>query len=246
MSERCLNCDTITVNNFCSVCGQKNSTHRFSIKHFFFHDLIHGVFHFDKGFFFTLKELFTRPGHSIREYIQGKRVSHFNYFTLMLIIFTISHFIAKIPPKSMHDIMIENNLTPLNHKVIKEYAKYIMLFTIPFFASVTYIMFKKSKLNFTEHLVVSMYYMSAVLVFHIIPLVATIISSQIEFINAFKLITILLEYTYYFLFFLQFFYVYNFTKKELIIRSLITVCLFIFITGSVIGNLVKFFGLLFF
>lgn len=246
MSDKCLNCDAVTKNNFCSICGQKNSTHRFSLKHFFFHDLIHGLFHFDKGFFFTLKELYTRPGHSIREFIQGKRVGYFNYFTLMLIIFTISHFIAKIPPKSMHDIMIENNLTPENHKVIKEYAKYIMVFTIPFFAFVTYFIFYKSKLNFTEHLVMAIYYMSAVLVFHMIPLFTTIISDDIKYINLSRFITILLEYPYYFFFLFQFFSSFNFTKKELVIRSLLTVVLFIFITGSVVGNIVKIIGLIFF
>lgn len=83
---KCLNCNNQIQNNFCSVCGQKLSTHRYSLQHFFVHDLVHGVFHVDKGFLFTIKELFTRPGHSMREFIEGKRANHFNYFSLVLII----------------------------------------------------------------------------------------------------------------------------------------------------------------
>ena len=134
MGTKCLNCGNETVNSFCSICGQKNSTHRFSMKHFFLHDFIHGVFHLDKGFLFTLKELYTRPGHSIREYIQGKRAKYFNYFTLMLLIYAISHFLAKIPEKSVYDIMIDNNISVGNYKVLKEYAKFIMLLYIPLYS----------------------------------------------------------------------------------------------------------------
>ncbi len=94
MSKKCLNCNSDVVGDFCSTCGQKTSTKRFSLKHFITHDLIHGVFHLDKGLLFTIKELFTRPGHSIREYVQGKRIKHFNYFTAILILIAKGHYLG--------------------------------------------------------------------------------------------------------------------------------------------------------
>ncbi|MBO9674777.1 MAG: DUF3667 domain-containing protein [Sphingobacteriaceae bacterium] len=33
---------------------------------------VHGVWYVYKDFLFTLKGLFTRPGYSVREFIQGK------------------------------------------------------------------------------------------------------------------------------------------------------------------------------
>lgn len=52
------------------------------------HDIQHGLFHFDQGIFYTAKQLFIRPGHSIREFIEGKRVEHFKPLSLVIILAT--------------------------------------------------------------------------------------------------------------------------------------------------------------
>ncbi len=74
MEVTCLNCEHSIAEKYCSCCGQKTSTHRYSLKHFVEHDFVHGVWHVDKGIVFTIKELFTRPGHSVREFILGKEL----------------------------------------------------------------------------------------------------------------------------------------------------------------------------
>lgn len=70
MLPDCLNCTAPVTQNYCANCGQKSTAHRYSIKHFLAHDFIYGVWYIDKGIF-TLKGLFARPGHSVREFIQG-------------------------------------------------------------------------------------------------------------------------------------------------------------------------------
>jgi hypothetical protein len=61
----------------------------------FWHDVQHGLFHFDKGMYYSAKELYWRPGHSIREFIEGKRVSHLSqfhwslYWPLLMVCYTI-------------------------------------------------------------------------------------------------------------------------------------------------------------
>lgn len=106
-SGNCLNCNTpYTKNNFhCSVCGQRTSTHRFSLKSIFAHDFIHAIFHLDKGFFSTLKNLFTQPGVVVKEFLEGKRVKYFNYFTMILILITVGHFLQKYSPIKLVDLM---------------------------------------------------------------------------------------------------------------------------------------------
>lgn len=94
-AHRCLNCGQELSSKFCPNCGQKSSTHRYSLKHYIEHDLVHGVLHFDKGFFYTVKELFTKPGHSVREFINGKRTKHFNAFTFLLLVLGANYFIGK-------------------------------------------------------------------------------------------------------------------------------------------------------
>lgn len=63
MSKDCLNCAaTVVPYNYCPNCGQKTTTHRYSIQHFIAHDFVHGIWHVDKGILFTLAGLFKRPG----------------------------------------------------------------------------------------------------------------------------------------------------------------------------------------
>jgi hypothetical protein len=64
----CLNCQAEIDKNYCSTCGEKTDIHRITVKHFLFHDLLHGVWHIDKGILFTLKETIVRPGSGTRLY----------------------------------------------------------------------------------------------------------------------------------------------------------------------------------
>jgi hypothetical protein len=57
------------------------------------HDLLHGVFHIERGILFTLKQVVIRPGYSARDYISGKRVSYYNIFYLMVIILGVILFL---------------------------------------------------------------------------------------------------------------------------------------------------------
>lgn len=71
MTAICKNCDNTFEGNFCNNCGQSKDTHKLSM-HYIWHDLQHGIFHFDNGIFYTIKNLLTKPGVSIREFIEGK------------------------------------------------------------------------------------------------------------------------------------------------------------------------------
>jgi hypothetical protein len=81
----CKNCGNSFAGNYCSNCGQKAGTFRITF-HELFHHIPHAVFHIDHGFFYTVKELAWRSGHSIREYLQGKRKYHFNPFLMLLLV----------------------------------------------------------------------------------------------------------------------------------------------------------------
>jgi hypothetical protein len=93
MESRCLNCHEPLKGEFCSHCGQPADTHRINI-HFLWHDLQHGFMHADKGILFTTIELFTRPGHSIRAFLGGKRVIHFKPISMVLILAGIYGFLS--------------------------------------------------------------------------------------------------------------------------------------------------------
>ncbi|MBS1571605.1 MAG: DUF3667 domain-containing protein, partial [Bacteroidetes bacterium] len=88
--KKCLNCGSKVDNNYCSVCSQKTDTHRLTPKHFFYHDILHGIWHLDKGILFTLKEAVIRPGQASLDYINGKRIRYYNVFYLCLLLLGIS------------------------------------------------------------------------------------------------------------------------------------------------------------
>jgi hypothetical protein len=180
MHNKCLNCNNDVINNFCSACGQSKSTHRYSLEHFFVHDLVHGVFHLDKGFLFTVKELFTRPGHSIREYVEGKRVNYFNYFSFALIILVVEYYLMNLSSLKSSDLYDDMDKYEGFQKIAKDYFKIVSLAGIPFFALASYLIFKRSKQNYTEHLILNIYRMSVVLIINVVYIFITVFYTNVQ------------------------------------------------------------------
>ena len=81
----CLNCgQPLTGNeNFCSYCGQKNSTKALSFS-VFLNNLFSGFFSYDSRFWRTFIPLLTKPGKVSKDYIEGKRQRFVNPFQLYL------------------------------------------------------------------------------------------------------------------------------------------------------------------
>jgi hypothetical protein len=78
----CLNCGTALIGSHCHACGQAAHVHRTLAA--FFHDLLHGVFHFEGKLWRTLPALIVRPGRMTREYVDGRRASYVSPVALFL------------------------------------------------------------------------------------------------------------------------------------------------------------------
>ena len=78
----CLNCAAPLIGSHCHACGQAAHIHR-SIGALF-HDLAHGVFHFEGKIWRTLPLLVWHPGRLTREYIDGRRASYVSPIALFL------------------------------------------------------------------------------------------------------------------------------------------------------------------
>ena len=241
MNATCLNCNENTNRNYCDFCGQKTSTHRFSLKHFFLHDFVHGIFHIDKGFLFTIKELFTRPGHSIREYIQGKRARHFNYFATIILLLTIGYFLSKAAKVELSQLYQQGSMDGLT-KVLKEYSKITIFLGVPVYALSSYVLFRKSRQNYTENLVINLFMLCGNLVISFILKVFMVITDDIPFLQNLNVVVSAVALLYIFIFFYQYFSVFGYAKISLIIRVLTVVMLFAVIKQST-NNLLNEIGL---
>ena len=222
MTESCLNCAKPVKENFCANCGQKTSVHRYSIQHFIEHDLIHGIWHVDNGIFFTIKELFTRPGHSIREFIKGKRIGYFSYVSLLLLILGASHFLGEYAKVNFSDLVPENSKGVMNElqEFTKKNPKTILLLTIPFYSIFSFLWFKRSKLNLTEHFVLNSYKAVGESLIALLFLILTIFYTNIKVLTMIYSIIGIITLAYAFWFYRQYFSAYGYSKKSLIIRSI--------------------------
>jgi hypothetical protein len=80
--KNCLNCGTALTGDYCHACGQRAHVHRSLAA--FFHDILHGVFHFEGKMWDTLPMLAWRPGELTRNYIEGKRMRYVSPIALFL------------------------------------------------------------------------------------------------------------------------------------------------------------------
>lgn len=162
-NRTCLNCNKELTDKYCPGCGQKADTHRISFKHFILHDVLHGTFHIEKGILFTAKESLIRPGKAALDYIAGKRQRYYNVFYLILMTFGLILFVRHF----YHELVISQggvfapepaDLNEASKKVdaiFDERSKILILLFVPFSALNSFIVFRRKKLNLSEHYIIA-------------------------------------------------------------------------------------------
>lgn len=204
MSKHCLNCQTNLHGKFCINCGQKADTHRITSKHFITHDVLHGMFHIEKGLFYTIIQIFKRGGATAKDYIAGKRISYYNVFYLSLILlgFNILLSVAKYNLQPGSEVVESGSIGQFYNYLTKN-VKLIILALIPLVAFNTWIIFRKLKLNFAEHMVAAGFCMVGCLSFaafsSIIDLFSNNESDFFEYLNfvLFLIMVLIPVYFYY-------------------------------------------------
>lgn len=160
--KQCLNCGEQIEAQFCPHCGQKSITARFTILYLLKRAFIHTM-DLDGPFLSTMLSLFKRPGHAIREYVNGKRVSFFDPGKLLVLTGAISTIVVihynAVVVTTQNDIPFLKDIG-IGTKAFFEYGqKYntlVNLIALPVFSFFTWMFFSK-KYNFAENLVLNTY-----------------------------------------------------------------------------------------
>lgn len=173
MVTTCKNCTQQFEGDFCNNCGQKSKIKPINFS-YVLEEIRTGVFQFDKGLFFTIKELFIRPGHTIREYLQGKRVNHFKpiaFLLLLATLYAVTQYFLDIKQDSSESLDTftkynsqDQTFAGINLKGklngfikynqwLKDNYAYNKLLLIPVFSLASYISFLRIKYNYFEHLI---------------------------------------------------------------------------------------------
>lgn len=107
----CLNCTQPLMGNenYCSYCGQKNTTKQLSFG-VFLNNLFSGLFSYDSRFWRTFIPLLLKPGKVSKEYIEGRRVRFVNPFQMYLNVSIVFFLLLGITNKLDNDNLSENNI----------------------------------------------------------------------------------------------------------------------------------------
>ncbi|MFO0738761.1 MAG: DUF3667 domain-containing protein [Labilithrix sp.] len=82
----CLNCAEVLAGKFCHSCGQSAKTPKRITVGAILHELPHAVLHLEHALPHTILALLRRPGHTIRDYLGGKRAKVYSPFTLLFLV----------------------------------------------------------------------------------------------------------------------------------------------------------------
>jgi hypothetical protein len=160
--QLCKNCEHTFQGNFCSNCGQKTKTVRLDW-HYIQDELKYTFLHLNKGFLYTSKQLFTRPGDTVREFIEGKRVQHYKPILLLFVLAGVNgllmHFLPMeefISPKTVSDSTAKQQevAKKIYDLLTKNYALYELLI-LPLYAFCSWLAFKKFGYNYIENIIIN-------------------------------------------------------------------------------------------
>jgi hypothetical protein len=156
----CQNCGSTGNQKYCPGCGQPLLPERISM-HYLLHEVAHTFWHLEKGFLFTLKELGAKPGTMQRKYLSGIRLRYQKPFPLFAISGTFCAFALFF--------IYRNAPIQTDQYFYKHYYFIVQAAMLPFYAFITYLLFKSKELYYAEALVMNVYMLGFMSVF-IVPI----------------------------------------------------------------------------
>lgn len=207
MRKDCLNCGHKLTGKYCSNCGQKADTHRITFKSFIMHDVMHGIFHLDKGILFTAKQALLRPGQASLDYIAGKRKRYYNVFYLILITIGVMLFVRhmdKYFANGHEDIANQkvylNDASRRLDEFITNKSKYILMLFVPLTALNSFLLFRRARLYLSEHFILSGMILLGILLLSTLANLYFPINNLLNFngeIASMVIIAIIISYVFY-------------------------------------------------
>lgn len=237
----CKNCDQIVDGNFCTHCGQSIKVDRINL-YTFLMELPASIFQINKGLFYSFKELFVRPGHSIKEYLAGKRKNHFKPIGYAFILSTIYFLLSQLAESGtfVNELIVgwteiatesqaEAGLLATFNWFAKNYAYTILMF-LPLYSLASYLAFLRSGLNYLEHFVLNAYIIGQQAIFYSLSSILSLIVGNNDVLTS---ITLWFSVFYTFFVFWQFFSTQS--RVAVILRTILTYLLYVIILSLIIS-----------
>jgi len=152
--NNCKKCNSELSGNYCCNCGQPAKLKRIDSRYIITE--IRNLLYFEKGFFYTIKELLIRPGKSVREFISESRyrlVKPITFLLLSSLIYTILNIYLDIESNYTEALIGENDAAFELYNLLMKNLGYLNLGVGIIVAFWTKIFFKKYGYNFFEILI---------------------------------------------------------------------------------------------
>ncbi|MFV1884633.1 MAG: DUF3667 domain-containing protein [Balneola sp.] len=238
----CKNCGTTVEGKFCSNCGQDSKVSRINLPNFL-NQISESVFLINKGFFYTLINLFVCPGQSIEDFLNGKRKYHFKPIAYVLVISTVYFLISRLAEQNtLIDDLISGFFSydserkseiPSSLTWFSTNYAYTTLLLIPFFSFASFISFLGYGRNYLEHIVLNAYITGQQAIFYSIFITFEVFIDY----ELLEVIPVILSVSYTFWVFWQFFAEGN--RIVNILRSISTYILYMMLTSGLLYVLVE-------
>jgi len=232
--DKCKNCGADSDGKYCKNCGQETEVKRLEVKTIF-HDVTHGILHWENSILRTFRYLLFKPGVTVREYISGLRKSYvkpFSYFIFIQTIFVIlfhamSGKYFAFASYSVQDTGNNPGQTEQMQHLMSNYINYCNYIMPVFVALYLYLFFrKKTGINFAESLAASFYWVGTTLVFSIVLMILSLIDERIwgagVFINSVFLVYAIFKFS-------------NLKNFKVFLKSILTVFLSFLTYGLFVG-----------
>nr|WP_246722689.1 DUF3667 domain-containing protein [Aliikangiella sp. G2MR2-5] len=155
---------------YCNSCGQYANTRRINFQ-YLASEVLNSIFQIERGFLFTLKELFFEPGKCIRNFLDGKRQQYTKPLAYLLLTSSLYIIIAHLLELNTYSKdFAEGFSTGINDSNERDVSGVLMvlnwlasnhaftlLLTLPLFSLGSYLAFFQCKYNYFEHLILNMY-----------------------------------------------------------------------------------------
>jgi hypothetical protein len=210
MNITCKNCGQTFKGNYCNHCGQSSKTHRLNYASIWV-DIRLGLFHFNDKLAFTTRQLFERPGHAIREYIEGKRLKYFQPVSYVIVVGSVYVLLSLYFPihiivdsDGSRSVFAGMGYNEANQWLIRHYSQ-LMLATVPLLAISTFVIFRKQGYNFVEHLVISCYATGQRLLLLIVTFPLQYLVDHTAYNQSYKWVIVVVEFLLAYWIYSQFF-----------------------------------------
>ena len=162
----CKNCGNSFDGKFCNQCGQNIRVDKLTLRTFL-EEVSDSIFQVNHGLLFTIKSMFIRPGHMIREFLNGQRKEHFKPVAFVLVLSTAYFLVSQLSdnPTLIDDFLagysnggeerdLRTTKSPIVSWLSNNYA-YTTLLLIPIFSLASFISFLGLDRNYLEHIVIN-------------------------------------------------------------------------------------------